>query len=146
MASRRRTVPVPWRAIAGYAALLAAGTALLNWLDWQRVARTAPGEVVTAMIALLFLALGVTVGWRLTRTPHGSFDGNPAAQAQLGISPRELEVLHALADGLANKEIARRLDVSPNTVKTHLARLFARLEASNRTDAINRARALGILR
>ncbi len=74
-----------------------------------------------------------------------TFDGNPKALAALGISPRELAVLQALAGGRSNKEIAIALDVSPNTVKTHVANLFEKLEARRRTDAINRARELGIL-
>ena len=54
-------------------------------------------------------------------------------------------MLHALAAGRSNKEIATTLDVSPNTVKTHVARLFEKLDAKRRTDAINRARELGIV-
>ena len=73
------------------------------------------------------------------------FDGNPKAQATLGISPRELAVLQELAAGRANKEIAQRLAVSPNTIKTHTARLFEKLGAKRRTDAINRARELRLL-
>ena len=73
------------------------------------------------------------------------FDGNPKAQATLGISARELTVLHALAAGRSNKEIARDLDLSPNTVKTHVARLFEKLDVKRRTDAINKARELGIV-
>jgi ATP/maltotriose-dependent transcriptional regulator MalT len=64
----------------------------------------------------------------------------------LGISPRELEVLDLLAAGRSNKEIARRLDVSPNTVKTHLANLYEKLEVKRRTEAILRARELGMIR
>ena len=60
-------------------------------------------------------------------------------------SPRELEVLQALAAGLANKQIARQLGVSPNTVKTHVARLFDKLGAQRRTEAIRRARELGLV-
>jgi ATP/maltotriose-dependent transcriptional regulator MalT len=74
------------------------------------------------------------------------FDGNPRALASLGISPRELRVLEELAAGHSNKEIAARLHVSPHTVKTHVARLLEKLEAKRRTDAIARARELGILR
>jgi ATP/maltotriose-dependent transcriptional regulator MalT len=66
-------------------------------------------------------------------------------QETLGISSRELEVLALLAAGASNKEIARRLEVSPNTVKTHVTKLFAKLEASRRTEAIQRARELGII-
>ena len=65
--------------------------------------------------------------------------------AALGISGRELEVLQALASGQANKEIARTLGVSPNTVKTHVARLYEKLGAVRRTDAVARARELGIV-
>lgn len=143
---RHPTSPLPWREIAQYGILLAAGTVLLQWLDWQRVARTKPFEIFLAIIATAFLSLGLVVGWRLGRPGARHFDGNPAALAGLGISGREMDVLHALADGLTNKEIARRLGISPNTVKTHTARLFEKLSATRRTDAINRARALGILR
>ena len=69
----------------------------------------------------------------------------PQAQAALKISERELEVLRELAAGLSNKEIAQRLSVSPNTVKTHVARLYEKLGARRRTDAILKARELGLL-
>jgi ATP/maltotriose-dependent transcriptional regulator MalT len=71
---------------------------------------------------------------------------DPHAPSRLGISGRELEVLAHLAAGRSNKEIAQRLEVSPNTVKTHVARLFEKLGARRRTQAILRARELGVLR
>jgi DNA-binding NarL/FixJ family response regulator len=73
------------------------------------------------------------------------FDGNPAALEALGISPREAAVLQEIAAGHSNKEIAARLHVSPNTVKTHVARLFEKLDARRRTDALRRARELGLV-
>ncbi|MFO1399588.1 MAG: response regulator transcription factor, partial [Steroidobacteraceae bacterium] len=73
------------------------------------------------------------------------FDGNPRAQASLGITPRELSVLQELAAGRSNKEIAARLAIAPDTVKTHVARLYDKLGARRRTEAVNRARELGIL-
>jgi ATP/maltotriose-dependent transcriptional regulator MalT len=86
------------------------------------------------------------VGARIFRAPPlAPFDGNPRALASLGISPRELTVLQHLAAGQSNKEIARALGVSPNTVKTHTARLYEKLGASRRTDAVARARELGLL-
>lgn len=98
-------------------------------------------------MAAAFLVLGVFVGMRAFRAPPPApFDGNPKAIASLGISSRELEVLEAVAAGRSNKEIAIALRVSPNTVKTHVARLLEKLGAKRRTDAINRARELGILR
>lgn len=70
---------------------------------------------------------------------------NPAARQALGISERELAVLAEIAAGHSNKEIAARLHVSPNTVKTHVARLLAKLGARRRTDALRRARELGLV-
>lgn len=135
-----------WKPLLGYGALLAAGAVALQWLDYQRFARLHPGDVYLFLVAAGFLALGVFVGARaFAAPPPAPFDGNPAAREALGLSDRELEVLQALAAGLANKEIAARLHVSPNTVKTHLANLFAKLGARRRTEAIRRARELGIV-
>lgn len=142
----RRRSGVPWRAIIAYAGLLAAGTLALQWLDYLHLARSHSGGIVLALGAAGFLALGIFVGARaLAAQPPRQFEGNSPAVAALGISPRELAVLHELAAGQSNKEIAAALGVSPNTVKTHVARLFEKLDATRRTDAINTARQLGIL-
>jgi len=136
-----------WKRAAIYGALLAAGTFALQWLDYQRLARAHSGDIYVFLIALAFLGLGIFVGVRAVGTSKPTaFDGNPKAQAALGISARELEVLREIAIGRSNKEIAAHLNVSPNTVKTHIARLFEKLGAKRRTDAINRARELGIVR
>jgi DNA-binding CsgD family transcriptional regulator len=135
-----------WKQIALYGALLAAGTLVLQWLDYVRLARTRAGDIYIFLIAAGFLALGVYIGARVIAAPRPiPFDGNPKAQAALGISPRELEVLRELAAGRSNKEIAAKLNVSPNTVKTHVARMFEKLGAKRRTEAINKARELGIV-
>ena len=136
-----------WKPVLGYGLALALGTLLLQWLDYQQMARLQPMELYLGLLALGFLVLGVVLGVRVFAPPRPApFDGNPQAVASLGISPRELEVLQALAAGLANKEIARQLDVSPNTVKTHVARLFEKLGAQRRTEAIRKARELGLVR
>lgn len=137
-----------WAQVAAYGAALAAGAFALQWLDYQHLARAYSTDIVIGLVALGFLGLGVFVGLRLFRpTPKPPAPGLDRAEARaaLGISPREHEVLLALAAGLSNKEIARQLDVSPNTVKTHLSRLFEKLGARRRTDAIMRARAHGLL-
>ena len=135
-----------WKRAAVYGAALAAGTFALQWLDYQQLARAHSGEVYVFLVAVAFLALGVFLGARLFgATGPATFDGNPKAQASLGISPRELAVLKQLAAGRSNKEIAAELDVSPNTIKTHIARLFDKLGSTRRTEAINRARELGIV-
>ncbi len=140
-----RRSPLPWRTILAYGALLALGTALLDWIDYQRLIRSSAGGVWAGLIATAFLALGVAVGVHLVRRTPAPQSSDPDAQAALGITPRELEVLHAIADGLSTKEIARRLAISPNTVKTHSARLYEKLSAVRRTEAIAKARALGLL-
>src|SRR4249919_1699507 len=135
-----------WKRVIGYGALLAAGAVALQWLDYQRLARTHPSDIYLFLVAAAFLVLGIVLGMRVFAAPAPSaFDGNPKAQAALGLSERELEVLHELAAGHSNKEIAARLHVSPNTVKTHVARLFEKLEAKRRTEAIRKARELGLV-
>ncbi|WP_300621198.1 response regulator transcription factor [Dokdonella sp.] len=135
-----------WLRMVGYGVFLAAGTLALQWLDYQRLARVHAGGIYVGLVALAFLALGVYVGARLFAPARPKpFDGNPQAQAALGISSRELDVLREIAAGHSNKEIAARLYVSPNTVKTHLAQLYAKLGAKRRTDALCKAREAGLL-
>lgn len=135
-----------WRRAVLYAVPLALGVFALEWLEYRRLTRAHADEIYMLLIAAAFLALGVYVGARLFAPARpAAFDGNPQAVAALGVSPRELAVLQELAAGRSNKEIARRLGVSPNTVKTHVARLYAKLQARRRTEAVNRARALGIV-
>lgn len=135
-----------WTRAIGYGAVLAVGTLALQWLDYQRLARAHAGDIYIFLIALAFLALGVFIGARVIAAHKPApFDGNPKAQAALGISARELTVLHEIAAGRSNKEIAAHLSVSPNTVKTHVAQLFEKLEVKRRTEAINKARELGIV-
>jgi DNA-binding CsgD family transcriptional regulator len=135
-----------WKTIGTYGLALAIGALALQWLDYDRLAHARPGDIYLVLVAVAFLALGLFLGTKLLGTPQAKpFDGNPQAVNALGISPRELAVLQELADGHSNKVIARHLDVSPNTVKTHLARLYEKLGAERRTDAVKRARELGII-
>ena len=135
-----------WKQVVISGAVLAAGTLVLQWLDYSRLVRAHFSEIYVFLIAAAFLAAGIYIGARVinSRKPE-SFDGNPQAQAALGISARELTVLREIASGRSNKEIAAALHVSPNTVKTHVARLFEKLDAKRRTDAIARARELGLV-
>jgi DNA-binding CsgD family transcriptional regulator len=135
-----------WKRIALYGLFLGAGTLALQALDYWGMARIHAGGIYVFLVALAFLGLGIFVGARsLGRPPLQEFDGNPKAQSSLGISPRELTILQEIAAGRSNKEIAARLNVSANTVKTHVANLFEKLDAKRRTDAINKARELGIV-
>ncbi len=135
-----------WKQVALYGALLALGTLALQWLDYQRMARTHSGGIYDFLLAAAFLALGLLVGARVIgRRDTVAFDGNPQAREALGISAREAAVLAEIAAGHSNKEIAARLHVSPNTVKTHVANLFEKLGARRRTEALRKARELGLV-
>ena len=73
------------------------------------------------------------------------FVRDQARVEQLGLTPRELDILEVMAAGLSNREIAQRLFVSENTVKTHLARLFSKLSARRRTEAVRLAKAARLI-
>lgn len=133
------------RPILLYGSGLAAAAFLLEWLNYRHVVHRWSTEFYIACIAVVFVALGIWVGNRLTARPRQMFVRNNAAISALGISAREFEVLEMLAAGHANKVIARQLDISPNTVKTHVARVYEKLAVASRTQAIQKARTLNIL-
>jgi NarL family two-component system response regulator LiaR len=103
-------------------------------------------EVYTVLLAVVFAGVGIWLGLTLTRKKPevvikevpvaGPFVVDEARVAELGITPRELEILGLIAAGLSNREIAERLSVSENTVKTHSSRLFDKLGAKRRTQAV----------
>src|SRR5689334_8355563 len=134
------------RTILLWALALAAGAFLLRWLEYQYVVRAFSQEIYISVIGVGFAAAGVWVGWKLSARSHaGPFERNAAALASLGLTGQEVRVLERLAAGQSNKEIARTLGLSPNTVKTHVAHLFAKLEVRRRTQAISRARDLHLI-
>ncbi len=129
-----------------YGIALAATALLLDWLDYSHMMRLHSTEFYVVAVAVIFVALGIWVGHRLTPAPRSAtFEPNTAALASLGISAREAEVLALVASGQSNKVIARTLSISPNTVKTHLSKLFEKLGVASRTQAIEQARKLEIL-
>lgn len=134
------------RTILLYAGALALAVGALEWLEYRYLTRTFSTEIYIALIAAGFAALGIWAGSRLTPRPAGQcFERNDAAIRSLGLSPRECEILDALAAGLSNKEIARRLGISPNTVKTHVARVYEKLEVGRRVQAVEKARQLALI-
>jgi DNA-binding CsgD family transcriptional regulator len=135
------------RTIILYALALALAAGALQWLEYRYVARAFSTEIYIALVALGFAGLGIWAGARLTpRTPgREEFARNEAAIRSLGLSPRECEILELLASGASNKEIARRLGISPNTVKTHAARVYEKLEVGKRMQAVEKARFLAMI-
>jgi DNA-binding CsgD family transcriptional regulator len=98
-----------------------------------------PGEADASQIdaAIRAVAAGLVV-----RLPGARENGFGAMRETLGhalLTPRELEVLAALAEGMTNKAIARRLDISLHTVKFHVESLFRKLGARTRTEAVAKA-------
>lgn len=129
-----------------YGAALAAIAALLQWVEYRYVIFSMPGEAYIAVVALIFIVLGVWVGTRLTaKTSPGPFERNEKAIASLSLTPRECEILDQLSKGASNKEIARDLGVSPNTVKTHISNLYLKLEVNGRGKAVEAARRLSLI-
>lgn len=129
-----------------YGLSLAAGALLLRWLEYTHALRALSTEIYLVAVALAFAALGLWLGRRLAaRRPPLPFEENREALRYLGVSAREQEVLALLAVGFSNREIAERLFVSPNTVKTHLAHLYGKLGASRRTEAVRKARELRLI-
>jgi len=133
------------RPIILYGIALAAAAFLLEWLNYKYVVHRWSTEFYIVCVAVVCVALGIWAGNRLTARPREAFARNEAAIASLGLSARECEVLEMLAAGHANKIIARQLDISPNTVKTHVARVYEKLAVASRTQAVQKARTLDIL-
>ena len=115
-------------------------------------------EVYAAIVAAAFAAVGIWLGLTITGrpvvvkevpvevpVPAAPFTPDTAKIAALGLTPRELEVLQLIAEGLSNKEMADRLFVSENTVKTHTSRLFEKLSVNRRTQAVHEAKRLGLI-
>ena len=120
-------------------------------------------EIYGGIIAAFFAALGIWLGLKLTRTKEtvvvrevpvevpvpvrapDPFVADEARVRQLGITPREMEILEAIAQGLSTREIAAKLFVSENTVKTHSSRLFDKLNARRRTQAVQIAKEAGLI-
>jgi DNA-binding CsgD family transcriptional regulator len=133
--------------------------ALLKFVEYQYLIRAYPGEVYGGIVALVFTAVGIYVGLRLTRPKEtvivreveirvpdgGPFVLNEARLRELGITPREHEILGLIAEGLSNREIGERLFVSENTVKTHSSRLFEKLGVNRRVQAVQKGRELGLI-
>jgi NarL family two-component system response regulator LiaR len=109
-------------------------------------------EIYGAAVAMIFAGFGVWLGLRLTRRAENvvvreipvpatvDFVRDEARLDELGITPRELQILELIAGGLSNSEIAERIHVSENTVKTHLSRVFDKLGARRRTQAVRLAK------
>jgi len=142
-----------WSDILLYGLALGLLLVSLQFLQYKWVFVKNSVEWYVGVIALLFTVLGIWAGNRMFRKKtivvevpaSSSFQVSEAAIEKCGLTPRELEVLHLMAQGLSNQEIADQLFVSLNTIKTHISNVLSKLEAERRTQAIQKAKALKIL-
>jgi NarL family two-component system response regulator LiaR len=133
--------------------------ATLRMVEYRYLVLEHSLEVYGGIVAVIFASVGIWLGLKLTKTREvvrevqvpvevrvaGPFERNTKSLEQLGITPRELEILEAMAAGMSNREISERLFVSENTVKTHAGRLFDKLSAQRRTQAVQRAKEAGLI-
>jgi DNA-binding CsgD family transcriptional regulator len=135
---------------------------LLKLIEYRFLVVEHSVEIYGGVIAAFFAAVGIWLGLKLTRkkeiiverelivekevpVPVGPFTLNEDRRRELGITPRELEILELISRGLSNREIADQLFVSENTVKTHSSRLFDKLNARRRTQAVQIGKECGLI-
>ncbi|WP_395377354.1 response regulator transcription factor [Marinicella sp. W31] len=131
-----------------YGLALAVLTLFLKTIEYKLLLRDWRQEIYIAIIAVLFVVLGLWLGLSLGRSRpdrKDSFEANQKAIEYLDLRPRELEILEAIAAGHSNQQIADRLFISINTVKTHLKNLYQKLDAERRTQALQKARELQLI-
>jgi DNA-binding CsgD family transcriptional regulator len=139
-----------------YGAALALLLLLLNWLEWKFIVMDRAIELYSGALAIVFTGLGIWLAIKLARprwktvivekevyVKSGTI--NEKELTRLGLSARELEVLRLMAEGLSNQEIAARLFVSLNTIKTHSTNIFEKLDVRRRTQAVDKAKKLNII-
>lgn len=131
--------------------------AVLKWSEYHFLVLDHSLEIYGGLVAVTFAILGIWLGLKLTKTRETVIIKEVAVPATapfvldenqlavLAITPRELEILQLIASGLSNREIATQLFVSENTVKTHSSRVFDKLGAKRRTQAVQLAKQLRLL-
>jgi NarL family two-component system response regulator LiaR len=131
--------------------------AALKFFEYRFLVIEHSFEIYGGLVAMVFAVVGVLLGLKLTKkeetivikeVPVPSekpFFPNDAKQRDLGITKRELEILGLIAAGMSNKEIATKLFVSENTVKTHSSRLLEKLDAKRRTHAVQIGKEMGLI-
>ena len=146
-----------------YGAGLGMLSGLMVWVKYRLLIMDHAAELYILVLGLVFVAVGAWAGRLLTKPrtvvrteiivrevpapppAESRLFLAPGVQATAGISQRELDVLLLLAKGMSNEEIAGRLFVSQNTVKTHLSNLYFKLDVKRRTQAVDKARSMGLI-
>jgi len=133
-----------------YAIALAALTFLLNFMEYRFYVRELSVEFYLIGVAILFASIGAYLAYTFVERKHAKSATLKVSisqnyNADITLSLREKEVLQCISLGLSNQEIADYLNLSISTIKTHSSNLFSKLDVKRRTQAVKRARELGIL-
>ncbi len=141
-----------------YGLALAALLFLIRWAELRFLVFSYSLDIYIGLIALVFTGLGIWLALKLTKPKveqivvekevtisQKEFQPNRSELESLGISPREMEVLELMARGHSNQEIAERLFLSLNTIKTHSSNLYVKLDVKRRTQAVEKAKRLSII-
>lgn len=132
-----------------YGAALAILIFAMKFIEYRFLVRDLSLEFYLGIVAVLFTIVGIWAGRRLSGkkeiAKNALFQVDEAALKRSGISKREHEVLSLMAEGFSNQEIADKLFVSLNTVKTHTSNLFLKLEVSRRTQAVQKGKTLRLI-
>lgn len=151
------STPIVKKHILLYGLLGGVLIAVLKLVEYRFLVVEHSLEIYGGLVAGVFAALGIWLGLKITGNKEtvivrevpvpmtGPFVLNERHLEERGITRRELEILQAIASGLSNREIAAKLFVSENTVKTHSSRLFDKLAAKRRTQAVQVAKELGLI-
>jgi len=138
------------RTVLIYGLAMAALFGALKFLEYSYFVRDIPLEIYIGIVAIGFAALGIWAGNKLARPKviklSADFEIDESGIERLGISKREYEVLELIAQGFSNQEIAEKLFVSTSTVKTHTSNLFGKLDVRRRTQAVQIAKDLHLIR
>jgi DNA-binding CsgD family transcriptional regulator len=154
-------IPGVRKTILAYGLLGGALIAGLKAIEYHFIVVEHSVEIYGGLVALLFATLGIWLGLKLTKTKETvivkevavpvmvrasePFIADAKRLERFGITPRELQILELIAAGLSNREIAEKLFVSENTVKTHSSRLFDKLGAKRRTQAVQLGKQAGLI-
>ncbi len=127
-----------------YGILLGVALVVLQVINYRTILRDTRIELFGLMIGLIFISLGIWIGIQ-TANKKQNFKIPFRKNSIYNLSEREMEVLHAMAEGLSNQEIADRLFVSLNTIKTHTSNIYSKLNVERRTQAVQKAREVRLL-
>ena len=159
------SLTLPRRHFLVYGLSLAVLLLLIRWLEVRYMIVDHAINIYIGAIAFMFTGLGIWLAVKLIKPKvetvvvekeiyieisgatqvTGPLAADENALIKTGISNRELEVLQLMAMGQSNQEIAGHLFVSLNTVKTHTSNLFMKLDVKRRTQAVDKARKLGLV-